>query len=38
MLKEVDDMSNSEVRSVMDYIDFVKSRRSKQYEKRPKKG
>lgn len=38
MLKEVDDMSNSEVRSVMDYIDFVKSRRTKNYEKRPKKG
>ncbi len=38
MLKEVDDMTNTEVQSVMDYIDFVKSRRTKQYEKRPKKG
>lgn len=38
MLKEVDDMTNTEIKSVIDYIDFVKSRRTKQYEKRPKKG
>ena len=38
MLKEVDDMTDSEVTSVIDYIDFVKSRRTSNYEKRPKKG
>lgn len=38
MLKEVDDMTNAEIQSVMDYIDFVKSRRTKNYEKGPKKG
>lgn len=38
MLKEVDDMTNTEIKSVIDYIDFVKSRRTKHYEKRPKKG
>lgn len=38
MLKEVDDMTDTEVKSVIDYIDFVKSRRTKNYEKSPKKG
>lgn len=38
MLKEVDDMTDTEIKSVMDYIDFVKSRRTKNYEKGPKKG
>lgn len=38
MLKEVDNMTNSEIQSVMEYIDFVKSRRTKNHEKRPKKG
>ena len=38
MLKEVDNMTDSEIQSVMEYIDFVKSRRTKNHEKRPEKG
>lgn len=37
MLKEVPKMTDDEKQSLLDYIDFVKSRRNK-YEKGPKKG
>ena len=37
MLKEVPRMTDDEKQSLLDYIDFVKSRRKK-YEKGPKKG
>ena len=37
MLKEVPRMTDDEKQSLLDYIDFVKSRRKK-YEKSPKKG
>ena len=37
MLKEVPKMTDDEKQSLLDYIDFVKSRRKK-YEKSPKKG
>lgn len=37
MLKEVPKMTDDEKQSLLDYIDFVKSRRKK-YEKGPKKG
>jgi len=37
MLKEVPKMTDDEKQSLLDYIDFVKSRR-KRYEKGPKKG
>jgi len=37
MLKEVPKMSDDEKQSLLDYIDFVKSRRKK-YDKGPKKG
>ena len=39
MLKEVQDMTTHERQSVLDYIEFVKSRRNqKEYDKSPKKG
>ncbi len=38
MLKEVQDMTNSEKESVMDYIGYVKTRRRQKYDKSPKKG
>lgn len=38
MLKEVQDMTVRERQTVLDYIEYVKSRRSKNYDKSPKKG
>lgn len=38
MLKEVQDMTPGERESVLDYIEYVKSRRNKKYDKSPKKG
>jgi len=39
MLKEVQDMTSHERESVLNYIEFVKSRRNqKEYDKSPKKG
>jgi len=37
MLKEVQDMTPGERESVLDYIEFVKSRRNQKYDKSPKK-
>ncbi len=38
MLKEVQDMTVRERQTVLDYIEYVKSRRNKKYDKSPKKG
>lgn len=38
MLKEVQDMTPGERESVLEYIEFVKSRRNQKYDKSPKKG
>lgn len=38
MLKEVQDMTVKERQTVLDYIEYVKSRRIKKYDKSPKKG
>jgi transcriptional regulator with XRE-family HTH domain len=38
MLKEVQDMTAGERKSVLEYIEFVKSRRKQIYDKSPKKG
>lgn len=38
MLKEVQDMTVKERQTVLDYIEYVKSRRNKKYDKSPKKG
>ena len=38
MLKEVQDMTVRERQTVLDYIEYVKSRRNKKYDKGPKKG
>lgn len=37
MLKEVQDMTVRERQTVLDYIEYVKSRRNKKYDKSPKK-
>lgn len=38
MLKEVQNMTSKEKQTVLEYIEFVKSRRNKKYDKGPKKG
>lgn len=38
MLKEVSGMTRKEKQTVLEYIEFVKSRRNKKYDKSPKKG